>query len=437
MRAVNKPLQLRYHPDHRPQGGLPSLHVTGLYDLIGEERPMAEVERALRSYVQGERPPVVGALQLTCSDEAEYEVANVFRRDFVRALLPALHFDDKAPFLTATLGARYEWGSARVAEDHFAQAAGAEDWKLMVLKLNAHVGADPADGRPATGWLSRFGKPSTCCGALHAMLDGDTRPFAEELTETFAVEGVDRVAQLRAVPEEHRMLLAAVTQARLQARRAMLDVQDHTPATPTVTLILPCVSFNRRHHDTELVVGAYVCDRRGEPHDEYCGLGDRPAEYAVSGGSGSLRVEDAGLRTPRHARDHRRLVQAAWEESREDMAPARDARLTEALGVARARDRADHHMARTALRGLLGAAAAVAPIPAALALFGEGALAIHHSARAHRLLREAEGDPAARHMLAELHGRIDALDPAQAQHLIELLVAEYGRGGAPKGAQSM
>ena len=62
---------------------------------------------------------------------------------------------------------------------------------------------------------------------------------------------------------------------------------------------------------------------------------------------------------------------------------------------------------------------------------------LHHSARAHRLLREAEGDPAAPHMLAELHGRIDELEPAQAQHLIELLVAEYGRGGAPMGAQSM
>lgn len=427
MRPVNKPSPLRYHPDHRQGDGLPPLHATRLYELIGREHSMAEVERSLRAYVDGEQPPVVGALQLTCSDEAEYEVSDLFRSEFVAAHLPALQFDEKAPFQTTTLGARYEWGAARVAEDHFAQVEGAEDWKLMVLKLNAHVGADALEGYPASGWLSRFGKPSSCCGALHALMGGDTRPFAEELAETFGAEGVDRVAQLRAVPEEHRMLLAAVTQARLQARRAMLDVQDHAHATPTVTLILPCVSLNQRNRDTEVVVGVYVCDRRGDPHDEYCGLGDLPAEYEVSGTPGSLRIADPGIGTPRLARDHRQLVRSAWAARREAATSPHQGELGEALRVAREHDPSEHHVSRAALAGLLGAAAAVAPIPAALALFGEGALAIHHSTRAHRLLREAEGDPAARRMLAEVQGRLEGLDPEQTRHLVQLLVEAYGR----------
>jgi len=74
----------------------------------------------------------------------------------------------------------------------------------------------------------------------------------------------------------------------------------------------------------------------------------------------------------------------------------------------------------------LKSAAAVSPVPAAMVLFGEGILAIHHSTRAHRLVAEAQADPVARHMLAEMHGSIDELEPEQAQHLVELLVREYG-----------
>lgn len=427
MSAVKKDRRLRYHPDHRRGDTFPPLHAVRLYELIGVEKPLADVERAVRAYVQGERPPVVGALQLTCSDEAEYEVAQVFRRDFVRALLPALHFDDKAPFHTANLGGRYEWGSAEVAEEHFANAKGAEDWKLMVLKLNAHVGAEEVDGKSTHGWLSRYGSPSPCCGALHALLAGDTRPFVKELAETFAIEGVDRLAQLRAAPEEQRALLAAIAQARLQARMAMLDVQDRSPKTPTVTLILPSVSFNRRHHDTEMLLGVYVCDRRGpERHDEYSGLGDRPADYRLSDDVGGLRVEDPGMRTPRIARDHRRLVLEGWNDRRPAEGAPQDARLQDAVRAAREQTRAGHRTARMALKGLLVAAVAVAPVPAALALFGEGVLAIHYTAKAHKLAREAGGDPVARSMLSDLQGRIDELDPVQAQHLVDLLVGQYG-----------
>ena len=403
------------------------LHVVRLYEAIGVEKPMAEIERTLRAYVTGEKPPVVGAHLVTCSDGAEYEVAQVFRREFVRTLLPALHFDDKAPFHTASLGARYEWGSARVAESHFALAKGAEQWKLLAIKINAHVGADALPGHATFGILNRYGKASPCCGALAALLAGDLRPFSEELTEILGTEGVDRLAQLRALPEDHRALFAAITSARLQARRAMLDVQDHEPETPTVTLILPCVSFNRHHHDTEMLLGVYVCDRRGEPHDEYCGLGDRPAQYKLSPGAEGVRVEDPQMRVPRVARNHRRLIRDAWQARRGEAAIPRNSRLEAAVQAARNHDRTNHTAARLALSGLLGVAATVAPVPAALALFGEGALAIHHTSRAHRVLSDAKADPAARRMLQDVHARIEHLAPVEAQNLVELLVEEYGR----------
>ena len=424
------PVALRYHPEYRRRGAVAPLHAVRLYELIGAELPQTEVERRLRAYVQGEDPPVVGALHLCCSDEAEYEVSGVFQRDFVRSLLPPLHFDERAPFRTVTLGARYEWGSARVAEDHFAAARGAEDWKLLVLKLNAHVAVDELPGRPPFGWLSRFGKESACCGALHAFLAGQRVPFAQELAETFAWEGVDRLGELRAAPEEERLLLAAICQARLQARRAMLDVQDYRPRTPTVTLIVPCVSFNRRHHDSELVVGLYVCDRRSaEGHDEYCGLGDRPSAYRVLREGAALRVEDPDFSRPRLARDHRRLASEHGRRLIEERPPRIDARLERALDEARGVGSAGHAVSRMALRGLLTAAAELSPVPAALALFGEGALAIHHSTRVHRLMREARCDPVARHMLEELSADLDRLDPERVQHLLDLLVEHYRPAG--------
>lgn len=400
-------MTVRFHPSARRNANVGVSHVASLYELFGREVPLQEAERTLRACAQGERPPAVGALMMCCSDEAEFEVGQVFQRDFVRALLPAMHFDDKAPFKTSNLGARYEWGSVRVAEDHFAPAPGASDWKLMVLKLHAHVGAD-GEGY---GKLDRYHSPSTACGALGALLAGATLPFAEELAETFG----DRVDELRAIPEENRMLLAAVTQARLQARRAMLDVQDHTPATPTMTWILPSVSFNRRGHDTEMMVGMYVCDQRGdEEHSEYCGLGDRPSKYVVTRDGGGVRVSDGELGQPREARCHRQLVRQLVDGEV-------DPKMADAIGKAKGAE-----TAKAGLEMLIAGAASLSPVTAAMALFGEGALSIHHAAKARRLRHEAYGDPVARKMLGEMQGQLATMTEEQAKHLIGLLTEVYG-----------
>ena len=71
------------------------------------------------------------------------------------------------------------------------------------------------------------------------------------------------------------------------------------------------------------------------------------------------------------------------------------------------------------------ALAATSPIPAAMLLFGEGLVSIHHASKAHSLSREAHSDEVAREMLEELEGRIDRLSPEQAQHLVHLLGEHY------------
>lgn len=421
----------RFHPRHTRSGGLTPIHAERLYAILGEEHTCDEVSRLLRSYVQSLKPPVVGAMRVTCSDEAEQENIEAFQRNFVRYLLPSLKFSSKSPFRAATLGGRYEWNSIRIAEDHYALARGAEDWKVLVCKISSHVSLEEGgDGQPSFGCGQRYGAESTYCGAIDAVLNGSTLPFAQRLAEDIDFEDGKRLAALRdprRVGASHRSFFAAVVNARIQARRAMIDVQDHVSRTPTLYFILPCVTFNRSGHDTEVVLGIYTSDRRGTtPHDEYCGLSSVPEEYRFESQAGRLKLVDPHIHEPRPARNHRELVREQWRESGEWKTDERHAgTLRKAL--AQAGEAAQQGpIATAALKTLVGAAMVAAPVPAAVLLFGEGLVHVHHASRAHRLARDARDDDVARVMLGELHGNIDALDPEHAQNLVRLLVQEYG-----------
>ncbi len=428
---MTDPGAVRFHPKHAQRGPLPPLHAERLYDSLGAERPLDESARNLRHYAQSVHPPAVGAILITCADEAEKECSNAFERGFVRYLLPHMKFSSRAPFRMANLGGRYEWGAAAVAEEHYSHAKGADKWKLMVIKLNAHVSVEPGADGPRFGRSKRYEGESTYCGALRALIEGTDRPFGADLADAFTFEGRDRVTALRdpkRVAPEHRQLFAAAASARLQARRAMLDVQDFEPLTPTLWLILPCVTLNKAEHDTEILCGVYTSDRRGEGdhHDEYCGLGDLPERYRLRTDGASLALEDDGLHQPRQARAHRTLVVSEWRrEGRQ--AHEVDARMETALAEARAgRQGKDNHYARPLLKSLLEVSLLFAPVPAALILFGEGLVDIHHAHKAHQLARAAEGDEVARAMLGDVERKIASLSPEQAQHLVELLLQEYG-----------
>ena len=267
-----------------------------LENLIGVERQLDEVNNAIRSAVRSVEPAAVGAHHVLCSDETERPCAESFDRCFVEEMLPSLKPGCRAAFRTANLGARYEQHSLRVAEAHFATPAAGDAFKVMVVKLNGHVAVTRNDGLNAYGQMLRYSVASSACGALHALMAGAHGPFADELRRQFAADGVDRLAILRDdVPAEVRSLAAAIVSARLQARSAALDAQDHEPASPTVYLILPTVTLNRTEADTELLCGLYLIDRRAGRHkDLYRGLGDDPGEYRVEERSGRLHVLEAG-----------------------------------------------------------------------------------------------------------------------------------------------
>lgn len=125
-------------------------------------------------------------------------MCRAFTRGFVQYLLPPLKFAQHSAFRISNLGNRYEWGAIRVAEQHYATMASEKAYKLMVVKVNAHVGIGQDTGRPRFGFMKRYDSESPCCGALHALLEGTGHePFVEQLREAFTSEGRDRLATLR------------------------------------------------------------------------------------------------------------------------------------------------------------------------------------------------------------------------------------------------
>ncbi len=269
---------------------------TKLHALIGSECKLEATSTALREFIEELRPAVVGAHHVTCSDETERECAETFHRWFAGRMLPELKPANRAAFRTANLGARYEWGAIRIAEEHFTQPSPPPGLKVVLLKLNSHAAVRDAPQGPEYGWLDRYGCESACCGTLASLLEGSELAAVRELARLFDLDGRDRVRVIldsNRVPVPQRALLAAVVNARLQARRAVADIEEHRPHGPTIFLVLPCVTLNRPGPDTELVVGQYGIDWTGKsPETKYRGLSEDPAQYRVSHQQRALVIAD-------------------------------------------------------------------------------------------------------------------------------------------------
>ena len=416
-----------------------------LRQLVGHEKSLKEVTQTLYFSADSLGSAAAGAMHVTCADESERECADAFQHGFVRYMLPPLKPGSAPTFRLANLGGRYEWGAVRVAEPHFVTSDAGDRFKLLVVKINAHVAlednpsyhpglSEVSETQPFTlGTWKRYGTESACCGALHALLEGRREPFAEELREAFGSEGHDRVAALldeSRVDPTYRALYAAIVSARLQARKVVLDIQDYSPVTPTLFLVLACVTINRHGPDTEILSGIYTVDGRDGGRDAiYFGLGDNPADYNTRIGTRDrFIVSDKHIGSERKGRDHRALVREQLRmQSNQQIAEVQDDRLERIRQDVNQNKHHHHHHAKSLLRAALPIFAEVAPIPAAVLMFADGAVGIHHAFRVHRLAREMEGTGEARQILDEIEGKIDTLDGDHAAALLEMLMNEYRR----------
>ncbi len=265
--------------------------LTELDALVGRESELEAISRALSSVAKRLRAAAVGAYQITCSDETERECIETFHDEFVKEHLPELKFWSRSCFRTANLGGRYEADALGLAEDHFATQPTEASFKLLVVKNNAHVCV--ADGPDGTtyGIMSRYDRESTCCGALTALLNGADTIYTREIGAAFSHDGVDRRAAILALEPPDRLLRAAIVNALMQGRLAAEEARNHKAHTPTVYLIVSCVTLNRAKKDHEILCGARLIDFRGdEPSEASVGLGDNPTNYQVSKELGQLLV---------------------------------------------------------------------------------------------------------------------------------------------------
>ncbi|MBN2291786.1 MAG: hypothetical protein JXM70_05135 [Pirellulales bacterium] len=270
--------------------------MSDIRSLIGREADIPRVVRAIRICAEEIDVSAAGGYHITCSDESEWESAELFDRLFAQQVLPRLKMDRAAVFRTMNLGGRYETGAIHIAEEHFATFASRQSAKVMVVKVNSHVGLIRREGRFLYGTLKRYGNDSACCGALVSLNSGSDLQAVAELAEQFSADGHDRLSELQdeeLISPDYRALLTAVVNARLQADRVLEDIRTKMPESPTVFLIIPCVTINRNEPDNELVVGEYGVDATGsELNVKYHGLGSNPLEYRIEIDRGLLKITD-------------------------------------------------------------------------------------------------------------------------------------------------
>jgi hypothetical protein len=302
----------------------------------------------------------------------------------------------------------------------------------MLIKLNSHVSVIRGESGPLYGKRQRYQnqQESYFCGALQDLLDGGQSPSAKDLREAFQSEGKNRIETLldpQQVDPSLRSLFVAIVNARLQARKCIVDIQDQAGPAPVSCIVLPCVTLNRPGRDTEMVCGVYSVDRRVHPAAvSYCGLSAEAETYQVEYRVNRLSITSKESRTPRLARDHRQLLKRATAARPKHVKG--DVRLDKIRKEAQLSQSRLQPYAGVLLKALLGVLLEISPLPAVLLLFGEGLIDIHHIFRLQRLSRQDDPDHEARSMLAEVDRKIDALPPKRARHIAEALLEEYGLG---------
>lgn len=260
-----------------------------LLQLVRGEHELHRVSRALASFARDQQPPVVGAVQVNCSDESERQVMEAFQREFTEPLLPELRYWSRSAFRTINLGARYEAGAIGIAEEHFSTPKASEGTKFIAVKLNSHVSRVIASDGVHYGNMPRYDRECVYCGALSALIRGVRAPFTRELTATM---DPGRVAWLREdVDPDTRALAAAVLNARLQAERALAEIDRITPQSPTRWIVAACVTINQPKLDTELLCALTLVEPDGTRHTE--GVGYDPRQYYFTDArAGSIRIQD-------------------------------------------------------------------------------------------------------------------------------------------------
>ena len=436
---------------------------TELAERIGKETRLGDVDRATVRVAGRLRKPSVTTLHVTCSDGLEHGTTATFRNIVSRDLTQAAA-RNWAPLRTANLGGRYEWGSSAVALSHF-QDVGES---LAIVKVNSHVGVQRGHGEPTFGHYDRTGNQSGTCGALTMLLQGSSAAFLQDIELIFESEGKDRHALLLdpdVLDPALRMLYVAVVQARLEARRALLDLAQ-LESGPDALLVVSAVTFNQQLHDHELLVGFYAGEREsaGQLHNVWCGLPDDPRAiaYAQTPRGVQLTVRTAAEMAPpespvaapaptevppapvaappapkpptrvaRGPREHRALPAEHYFATKANPAAKTAPASAQGLELLEALDKRlndpEHPWTSLAIKGACLGLGEVLAVPALLTLFAGGALELHHAFQLHKVAAGKADEDEVQELLDDAADDLAARSPEEARELLRGAVERTSR----------
>ncbi len=245
--------------------------------VIGRETPLFRTNVLLAALVRYFACDRVGALHVTCTDEAEQDSRVRFARSGVGLMLPALSEGRGSAVVTSNRGGCYEPGSLSIAARHF-DGGGT---LALIARLQSHCGVMEKEGRRVYGCMDRYGRESHCCGALRAVLEGDHAiPRIADVAATLSGRDLD---EIRGCGEAARPLLVAVLQARTQVERALAEAR--TLAFEGVAVFFGSVHLNGLSDPSEIPVVLSVIDRRGGESASW--------EIGLSSAIASLTVEES------------------------------------------------------------------------------------------------------------------------------------------------
>lgn len=398
--------------------------IEAVVEKLGRELPLSDFHGMLRRLAQSLGSTEFGAMRVTCSDEALTEARESFRKEIVAYLLPDYKSGERAAFVTDTLGGHWEAGSLAVARTNFFGPARRNP--LLLIEVSSHVGREGG----AYGVRARYGKKVPVCGAMAMTLAEGGDDWTVAIRHAI---GERRMADLRAFDGQWRMAAAAAAQSVVQGEAAMTEILTAPIDMACQYLVATQVTVNQAGPDVCVPTGLFyvTSDGKALSHPASHSLRSTPAKYRFAEESGKLRIDVAPDEkvAPKGdgAAERRRRILEEWGHrvtTRERLAANVD-RVRASWTKVKSNEHAYRAYSRPLLRMLFDGLLNALPYGGLAALAANGIVDMQKAAHLKELLERGPGDPSARHASEEMRRIVAALPHAQAQDVLEMLLAEH------------
>jgi len=247
-----------------------TINPDALAAITGRELELGLLSTTLSDVVGEVTWPTIGAVHITCADEAQQRVIDKVQELLVEPHVTPMASGERTAFRLVNLGGHHEFGALAIAEDHWAGGHDTDHGpKLMVVRADAHVGVDhDPTGAAVYGRFLRFEHSSIACGALAAVLRG----VAMRGAEGFVDQEIRARRILDAFDERTRMLAAAICRAELSANDCVDEIAGMAPASPTVWLVVATVTLNHPDRHSSMLTSVRVVDEHGTISGDWLGV---------------------------------------------------------------------------------------------------------------------------------------------------------------------